>query len=108
MHLGMPVVALATTESVRAVAAGTGVVSTDVDELRLAVRAFLHEPDWAREVGARGREHALAHYGLATFLARWDDILTETVAAWPLSRTATHTYANAGGKTTTTTVAHAR
>ncbi len=54
MHLGMPVVALATTEAVRAVAAGTGVVSTDVDDLRRAARAFLEEPDWAAGGGRPG------------------------------------------------------
>src|SRR5439155_525285 len=33
MHIGMPVVALATTEAVMAVPRGAGVLSTDVDEL---------------------------------------------------------------------------
>lgn len=81
MHLGMPVAALATTEAGRAVPPDAGVASTDVDELRRAVRTFLHEPEWARDVGARARTHALTHYGLPAFLARWDDVLTETVDA---------------------------
>lgn len=107
MHLGMPVVALATTEAVRAVAAGTGVVSTDVDDLRRAVRAFIHEPEWATEVGARAREHALAHYGLAAFLERWDEVLAEAVADGP-AEGAPYSNANTGGNTTTTIAAQAR
>lgn len=82
MHLGMPVVGLATTEAVRAVPAGTGVLSTDVHELRRAVRAFVHEPEWAREVGAQARAHVLRHYGLPAFLARWDELLQGTIAQW--------------------------
>jgi glycosyltransferase involved in cell wall biosynthesis len=79
MHLAMPVVALATTEVVRAVPPGTGVISTNVGDLHAAVRAFLADPAWAREVGRAGRAHALARYGLPAFLARWDDVLSEVV-----------------------------
>ena len=87
MHLGMPVVALATTEVVRAVPPGAGVISTNVADLRAAIRAFLADPEWAHEVGRRGREHALAHYGLEPFLARWDDVLSEVVATHGHDRT---------------------
>jgi len=107
MHLGMPVVALATTEAVRAVAAGTGVVSTDVDDLRRAARAFLEEPEWAAEVGARAREHALALYGLPAFLERWDEVLLEAIAARP-GPGVVYANANSGGNATTTIAAHAR
>jgi glycosyltransferase involved in cell wall biosynthesis len=81
MHLGMPVVGLATTEMVRAVPAGVGVISTDVDELRLALRAFLADADLARDVGRRAREHALGRYGLAAFLTRWDEVFEDVVAS---------------------------
>lgn len=80
MHLGMPVVALATTEVVRAVPPGAGVISTNTADLRAAARAFLADPEWAHEVGRRGREHALTHFGLEPFLARWDAVLSEVVA----------------------------
>lgn len=79
MHLAMPVVALATTEVVRAVPPGAGVISTNPADLRAAIRAFLADPEWAREVGRRGREQALTHYGLAAFLARWDEVLNSVV-----------------------------
>jgi len=75
MHLGMPVVALATTEVVEAVPASAGVVSTDVDVLRAALREFARDPDAARETGAAGRRAARARYGLDRFLADWNELL---------------------------------
>jgi hypothetical protein len=77
MHLGMPVVALATTEAHEAVPPGTGYCSTDVDRLVRELRALVAEPDRARELGAAGREHVLRRYGLARFLAAWDDVLAQ-------------------------------
>ncbi len=75
MHLGMPVVALATTEAHEAVPPGTGVCSTDVDRLVRELRALADEPDRARAVGAAGRAHVLHRYGLDRFLTGWDAVL---------------------------------
>jgi glycosyltransferase involved in cell wall biosynthesis len=72
MHLGMPVVALATTEAVAAVPPEAGVVSTRPEELAAAVWRFVHDPAEAQAVGAAARESALSHYGLARFLTDWD------------------------------------
>jgi len=77
MHLGMPVVALATTEVVEAVPADAGVVSTRPERLWDAVRAFLHDEDAARLAGKAARAAALERYGLARFLADWDVLITE-------------------------------
>jgi Glycosyl transferases group 1 len=77
MHLGMPVVALATTEAPEAVPAGAGVVSTRVDALADGVRRFVAEPERAREAGLAARAAALERYGLERFLADWDDLLEE-------------------------------
>jgi hypothetical protein len=71
MHLGMPVVALATTEAVRAVPPEAGVVSADIEELTAAVRELLEDPEEARRRGKYAREFARRHYGLDTFLGRW-------------------------------------
>jgi hypothetical protein len=79
MQLGMPVVALATTEAVEAVPPGAGVLSTRRDRLRDAVRDLLADPDGAADLGKRAREAALARYGLARFLADWDRLLAEVV-----------------------------
>jgi glycosyltransferase involved in cell wall biosynthesis len=81
MHLGMPVVALATTEAVAAVPPGAGVVSNRPDELAAAMTRFLHDPDEARAVGAAARAAALAGYGLGRFLADWDALLDARVPA---------------------------
>ncbi len=75
MHLGMPVVALATTEAHEAVPPGTGVCSTDVDRLGRELRALVAEPDRARALGTAGRAHVLDRYGLDRFLAAWDVVL---------------------------------
>jgi hypothetical protein len=80
MHLGMPVVALATTEVVEAVPAGAGVVSTDVDRLAAAARELVRDPERARAMGKAAREAALDRYGLARFLDDWESVLAEAVA----------------------------
>ena len=77
MHLGMPVVALATTEAVEAVPPEAGVVSTRTDVLHAAARRFLDDRDWAHQTGKAARAAALARYGLDRFLADWDRLLAE-------------------------------
>ena len=77
MHLGMPVVALATTEAVEAVPAEAGVLSTRPDVLWDTVRTYLHDEDAARLAGKAARAAALDRYGLARFLADWDRLLGE-------------------------------
>jgi glycosyltransferase involved in cell wall biosynthesis len=77
MHLGMPVVGLATTEAVEAVPAEAGVLSTRPERLWDAVREFLHDEDAARLAGKAARAAALERYGLDRFLADWDDLLRE-------------------------------
>jgi hypothetical protein len=77
MQLGMPVVALATTEAHEAVPAEAGAVSTRVDVLAGALRRLVADPDEARERGAAARAAALERYGLERFLADWDAVLEE-------------------------------
>jgi hypothetical protein len=77
MHLGMPVVALATTEAAEAVPADAGVLSTRPDVLWDAVRTYLHDEDAARLAGKAARAAALDRYGLARFLGDWDRLLEE-------------------------------
>jgi glycosyltransferase involved in cell wall biosynthesis len=80
MHLGMPVVALATTEAVAAVPHGTGVVTTRPEELVAAVWRFVHDPGEAQVVGRAARTAALERYGLGRFLADWDVRLAQAAA----------------------------
>jgi glycosyltransferase involved in cell wall biosynthesis len=77
MHLGMPVVALATTEAVEAVPAEAGVLSTNPERLATALRDFLHDEDAARLAGKAARAAALERYGLPRFLRDWDALLEE-------------------------------
>src|SRR5690606_30796339 len=72
MHLGMPVVALATTEALAAVPPDAGVVTARPEELEGAVWRFGHDPSEAQVVGAAAREAALPRSGLGRFLADWD------------------------------------
>jgi hypothetical protein len=77
MHLGMPVVALATTEAVEAVPQEAGIVSTNVDRLVQALRDLISDPEQARLCGKAARAAALERFGLARFLAEWDELLAE-------------------------------
>jgi glycosyltransferase involved in cell wall biosynthesis len=77
MHLGMPVVALGTTEAHEAVPPAAGTVSTRLDVLADALRELMADPDAAAERGRAARAAALERYGLARFHADWDEVLAE-------------------------------
>jgi hypothetical protein len=77
MHLGMPVVALATTEVAEAVPPEAGAVSTDVHALVAEAARLVAEPERARLAGKRARAAALGRYGLDRFLREWDRLLED-------------------------------
>jgi glycosyltransferase involved in cell wall biosynthesis len=81
MHLGMPVVALATTEAPEAVPAAAGIVTNRLDRLTEGLRRLAAEPARARRMGEAARRYALERYGLARFLSEWDQLLQEAAAA---------------------------
>jgi glycosyltransferase involved in cell wall biosynthesis len=81
MQLGMPVVALGTTEAHEAVPAAAGLVSTDLDVLTRGLRRLVADPHEAAERGAAARAAALERFGLGRFLADWDDVLDAWVGA---------------------------
>jgi glycosyltransferase involved in cell wall biosynthesis len=83
MHLGVPVVALATTEVVEAVPPGAGVVSTRPAVVAAAARELLCDPGRAAEMGAAARDAALSRYGLGRFLAEWEGILDDCAGRRP-------------------------
>jgi glycosyltransferase involved in cell wall biosynthesis len=80
MTIGLPVVALGTTEAAEAVPPGAGVVSTRVETLTEAARWLVSDLDAAREMGRRARAAALHRYGLHRFLSEWEYVLKEVVA----------------------------
>ncbi|WP_430785746.1 glycosyltransferase [Actinoplanes sp. G11-F43] len=81
MRMGMPVIALATTEAVAAVPPDAGILSTRVDTLVEAARWLIDEPAEAARLGERARQVATTRYGLDRFLADWDRLLEEESCA---------------------------
>lgn len=80
MTIGIPVVALATTEAVEAVPPQAGVLSTRIDTLVEAVRWLIKDPETATEVGRRGQAAVQARYGLDRFLAAWERLFKEVAS----------------------------
>jgi glycosyltransferase involved in cell wall biosynthesis len=79
MFLGLPVAALATTETVEAVPPGAGVVSTRIGTLTDAIRSFVSDPLAAREAG-RAARRAASRYALPRFLGDWERVLQEVTS----------------------------
>ncbi|HEY0387265.1 MAG TPA: glycosyltransferase [Gaiellales bacterium] len=77
MYLGMPVVALATTEVAEAVPEAAGVVSNRMERLQQGLRDLVGDPDRAREAGRAARRAAQARFGIDRFLGDWDALLEE-------------------------------
>ena len=77
MHLGMPVVALATSEVPEAVPREAGVVSNDPAVLADALRRLVGDPEEAMVMGKAARAAARSRYGLERFLSDWDEVLEE-------------------------------
>jgi glycosyltransferase involved in cell wall biosynthesis len=80
MHLGLPVVALATTEAVEAVPPDAGVLSNRLDVVERALDRFVSDREDARTTGARAREVALERFGIDRFLHDWDRLLEEVTS----------------------------
>ncbi|MBM0229823.1 MULTISPECIES: glycosyltransferase [Micromonospora] len=81
MTIGMPVVALATTEAVDAVPPDAAVLSTRVDTLVEAARWLAEDRDAAYRLGARAREVTQNRFGLDRFLTDWDRLMEEETCA---------------------------
>ncbi len=77
MLLGLPIVALATTEVPAAVPASAGIVSNRLETLEDGIRQLLEDPARARRMGRVARRAARERYGLERFLRDWDVLLEE-------------------------------
>ncbi len=72
MTIGMPVVALATTELPTVIENGiTGYLSCDVEKLIEAMHFLLDNAEEARRIGANARTVARERFGLARFIRDW-------------------------------------
>jgi len=73
MMLGMPVVALATTEQAAVLEDSvTGFVDTDLDRLIVGMRALLEDEELARRMGVSARERARDLFDLDRFVVEWE------------------------------------
>lgn len=77
MLLGMPALALATTEAREAIPPDAGLATTRVDALCQALRELVRDPDQAAERGRAARRAALHRYPIDRFLKHWDRLLQE-------------------------------
>lgn len=80
MYLGMPIVALGTTEASASIPADAGVVSNDPEVLDEAIRMFVRERCFADLAGKAARHWAQANFGIDRFTAQWDRLLHEVAA----------------------------
>jgi glycosyltransferase involved in cell wall biosynthesis len=88
LTMGMPVVALATTELPDVIQNGVhGYLANDLDVLIAGMRRLIDDPDHARELGANARGLAIRRFGLDRFAQDWDAAFNEAIT---LARTATN------------------
>jgi hypothetical protein len=84
MMVGVPVVALATTEVVTAVEHGvSGFLATDEGELVTAMRHLLADADLAREMGAAAKRRAEKRFGIDRFVRDWSTTLAQVARHAP-------------------------
>ncbi|HEX8259325.1 MAG TPA: glycosyltransferase family 4 protein, partial [Rubrobacteraceae bacterium] len=80
MEIGLPVVALATTELVTVIKDGeNGFIDTNVDNLVYKMRRLLSEPEEARRIGDEGRRTVRERFGLERFAADWEAAFEEAL-----------------------------
>ena len=77
MTIGMPIVALATTELPTVIQNGVhGYVSANLDELAERMQFLLDNPDEARRMGNNARELARTRFGLDRFIKDWNAVFS--------------------------------
>jgi Glycosyl transferases group 1 len=94
MTLGMPVVALATTELPAVITSGeTGYLSCDPDELIDYMRRLIADRALARRLGENAREVARARFGLDRFARDWNAAFDAALSMWGTRSMATGVHA---------------
>ena len=82
MTIGMPIVALATTELPTVIQNGIhGFVSADPDELIERMQFLLDNPVEAKRMGDNARHLALSRFSLSRFVQDWNAVLLEVTSA---------------------------
>ena len=78
MMVGIPVVALATTEMVTVIRDGVnGFIDTEPARLAEAMRTLLDDPALARRLGEEARRTARERFGIERFVADWNRVFYE-------------------------------
>ena len=91
MMLGMPIVALATTEMATVIDNGvSGWIDTSVDRLVESMQALLDDPVEARRLGEGARRTAMERFSITRFVADWNRALSD-VTGQPVRRPAAAT-----------------
>jgi glycosyltransferase involved in cell wall biosynthesis len=95
MMIGMPIVALATTEMPTVLEDGrSGIINTDPDRLIDGARQLLVDPHAARRLGAAAREIARERFSIDRFVRDWNEVFEEVIGR-PTGRPAGHRVAPA-------------
>ena len=82
MMVGLPVVALATTEVATVIENGrSGYIDTDVQALNARMQALLKDPSLARELGAGARRRAQERFGIGRFIDDWMRVFAEVTGS---------------------------
>jgi glycosyltransferase involved in cell wall biosynthesis len=80
MEIGLPVVALATTELVTVIKDGeNGFIDTNVENLIRRMRRLLADPEEAHLIGEAGRRTVRERFGLARFTVDWEAAFEEAL-----------------------------
>jgi hypothetical protein len=78
MMMGMPIVALATTEMAAVIDNGySGFIDTDVEVLKSHMQLLLNEPELAREIGENARTGALNYFNITRFTQEWEQLFKD-------------------------------
>jgi glycosyltransferase involved in cell wall biosynthesis len=82
MMVGLPVVALATTEMATVIKDGVnGFADTNVDALLPRMKFLLQNPQEARRLGEQSRKTALERFGIERFVADWNDAFRQVTGS---------------------------
>lgn len=80
MEIGLPVVALATTELVTVIKDGeNGFIDTNVEALIENMQRLLEDPEEARLIGEAGRRTVRERFGLGRFITDWETAFEEAL-----------------------------
>src|SRR5690606_32176717 len=91
MMVGVPVVALATTEMASVIENGrSGYIDTNVANLIGHMQELVRKPALARQLGEQGRRNAMERFNIQRFVRDWNTVLAEVTGTplhpMPISR----------------------